>query len=180
MARIKDTITHAIPWVEPILDYFDWRKQVIALVATLVIGVWSFVIELSWPAIIVLAFGMLVSAAYALTLPALIKLIHVGVEPRPNHSIWKYKKRFTLFQAAYLLANREPRADPSLLNGDAAAWYENLREAIMNGEMRRIPTAQDGMNTRPDGYHPTLETPVEASELKKFCMARGRNPEFLN
>jgi hypothetical protein len=50
----------------------------------------------------------------------------------------------------------------------------------MNGEMRRIPTAQDGMNTRPDGYHPTLETPVEASELKKFCMARGRNPEFLN
>jgi sensor histidine kinase regulating citrate/malate metabolism len=81
MARIKDTITHAIPWVEPILDYFDWRKQVIALVATLVIGVWSFVIELSWPAIIVLAFGMLVSAAYALTLPALIKLIHVGVEP---------------------------------------------------------------------------------------------------
>ena len=71
MAGIRDKIVHAIPWIEPILDYFDWRKWVVVLLAGVVLAGWSFVKDLPWPVIVVLAFAATVHVAYALMFPAL-------------------------------------------------------------------------------------------------------------
>jgi len=179
MRSVREKIAHAAPWIEPILDYFDWRKRVFALAAGLTIGVWSFLKDLPWPVIVVLAFGMLVLAAYALAFPAFLRLVNVGVRPRPNHSIWKHKKEFALIQAAFLLADREPSWNTTALDGDAAAWYEGLYEAIRKGEIKHVPDANDQRHTNADGFQPQMYTLIAASELRKFCAARDRRPEFL-
>ena len=176
---LRTKIATAIPWIEPILDYFDWRKRAVALVAAAGVGVWSFMKDLPWPVIFVLGFGMLVLTAYGLAFPAFIKLVNVGVKPRPNYSIWKHKKEFSLIQAAYLLADREP-AGTTLLNGDAAAWYEVLREAIQNKEIIHIPSEYDQRHTDLRGkFDPQTYTLIPAAPLKKFCEDRDRFPEFL-
>jgi hypothetical protein len=48
MGKIRTSFTKAVPWVEPVLDYFDWKKRLVALVAGLAIAVWSFVKDLPW------------------------------------------------------------------------------------------------------------------------------------
>jgi hypothetical protein len=121
-----------------------------------------------------------VTIGYALVFPAFIKLVHVGIEPRPNYSIWRHKKRFYLFEAAYLLADREPIANMSFMTGDASAWYALLYEAIRENELPNVRQPIDSNFTYVgDGYKPHSETLIEAGELKKFCEKRGRNPEFL-
>ena len=87
MGKIRDRITAALPWADPLLDYFDWKKTVVAGVAAGAIGAWSFVKDLAWPIIVTLALTALVQTAYLLLFPAFVKLIHVGVKQRPNHSI---------------------------------------------------------------------------------------------
>jgi hypothetical protein len=117
----KTKIIGAIPWIEPVLDYFDWRKRLLALLAGVAVIVWSVVKDLPWPVIVTLGAATVVIIAYGLIFPAFLKLVHVGVNPRPNQSIWKHKKQFALFQAACLLADVEPVRDPAMLGGDVAA-----------------------------------------------------------
>jgi hypothetical protein len=180
MAGIRDRIVQALPWIEPVLDYFDWRKRIIALAAGVGLAVWSFVKDLAWPVIVVLAAAAVVIVAYALVFPAFIRLINVGVRLRPNHAIWKHKKEFSLIQAGFLLADREPVNNPTALDGDAAAWYEVLHEAMRNEEIARIPALSDNQYTDLRGkFNPQPFTMIRADELKKFCSARNRNPEFL-
>jgi hypothetical protein len=181
MARLRDRIAQAVPWIEPVLDYFDWRKRIIALAAGVGLAVWSFVKDLAWPIIVVLGLATVVIVAYGLVFPAFIKLINVGVKPRPNHAIWKHKKDFTLIQAAFLLADREPVPNPAALNSDAAAWYEVLHEAIRKKEISHIRNAYDDRHTDRFGtFDPQTYTLIPLPELKKFCEAHDRHPEFLS
>jgi hypothetical protein len=175
----KEKIVGLVPWIEPVIDYFDWRKRLIALTAGIVLAVWSFVKDLPWPVIAVLTGATIVIVAYALVFPAFVKLIHVGVNPRPDYSIWKHRKAFALFEAAYLLADREPIRSPEAMVGSPAAWFGLLCEAISHKEIAYVPTIYDPQHTLKDGYHPHLDTPIAAAELKKFCEARSRYPEFL-
>ena len=122
---------------------------------------------------------MLVLMSYALVFPAFVKLIHVGIDPRLNSSIWRHRKQFNLVEAACLLADREPVVNPAMLNGDAAAWFVGLCEAIKMNEIKHVPNMFDGQHTFQDGYRPYAETIVDSSELKKYCEARDRSPEFL-
>jgi len=180
MGWVRDKIALSVPWIEPVLDYFDWRKRVIALAAGVILAGWSFVKDLPWPVIVVLTGAAIVIVAYALVFPAFVKLIHVGVDPRPNYSIWRHRKQFGLFEAAYLLADREPIREPAAINGDPAAWFGLLCEAVKHNEIKYVSTMYDPKHTFQDGYHPHMDTQLEAVELKKFCEARGRRPEFLN
>jgi hypothetical protein len=175
---VREKITGAIPWIEPILDYFDRRKQVVTFVAAAFVAGWSFVKDLPWPVIVVLAGVTVVHVAYALAFPAFLRLVNIGIKPRPNYSIWKHKKGFTVLQAAYLLADREP-AGTTNINGDAAAWYEGLVEAVRKEEIRHVSSAFDKQHTNADGFTPQSWNQISAAELKKFCDARGRHPEFL-
>jgi hypothetical protein len=176
---IRESLAKAVPWIEPVLDYFDWKKRVVALAAGLGIAAWSFVKDLPWPVIVTLGILTVVAVAYALVFPAFIKLVHVGVQPRPNYSIWRHKKGFCLYEAAFLLADREPSRNFALINGDAAAWYVVLVESVKEGETKYVPQPDDGRHTFAGGYEPHVDTILDAAELKKFCAARGRDPEFL-
>jgi hypothetical protein len=179
MGVVRDKITVLIPWIEPVLDYFDWRKRVIALAAGIALAGWSFVKDLPWPIIVVVGAAAMVIAAYALVFPAFVKLINVGVERRPNYSIWKHRKQFELYEAACLLAEREPVAVLSHMNGDSAAWLEGLKEAIRLKEIDYIRTVFDNRHIFSGIYHPYENTPIERAAFKKYCEARGRYPEFL-
>lgn len=171
---IKDKVAAALPWIEPILDYFDWRKTVAAFLVTAALTLWSYAKELPAPVIAVLALATLIHVAYALAFPAFLRLVHVGVNPRPNYDIWRHKSQFALIQAACLLADREPNMNPVVLDGDAAAWFEVLSEAIQKGELDHIsrPNAQRNGN-------PQLYTQIEATKLKRFCTRRGLKSRFL-
>src|SRR5665213_3222417 len=138
---LGEGIRKAIPWIEPVLDYFDWKKQVVAVVAALALAGWSFVKGLPWPVIITVGFAVLVMTAYALAFPAFLKLVNVGVEPKPKPEIWKTKKQYSLSQAAILLADTINFSNP-----DAQAWFFQLCDAINDGEMKRIQTPQDDQN----------------------------------
>jgi hypothetical protein len=177
---LRDKIVSGLPWIEPVLDYFDWRKRVVALVAAIGLAVWSYVKDLPWPVIVVLATASFVIVAYALLFPAFLKLVHVGVNPRPNNAIWRHKTEFAVIQAAFLLADCEPRWDAAALSGDAAAWYGVLSEAIQKKEISYIPSDYDARHTDRSGrFTPQTYTLISATELKKFCDARDRHPEFL-
>jgi hypothetical protein len=178
---LRDKIAATIPWIEPVLDYFDWRKRVVAIAAGIAIAGWSFVKDLPWPVIVVLGFGMAVFTAYALVFPAFIRLLNVGVQPRPNFEIWKHKAQFQLIQAAYLLADREPNSNPAALSGDPAAWYEVLFEAIQTKKLAHIKSPYDDRHTDTFGkFSPETYTLIEGAALKTFCAAKGRHPEFLS
>jgi len=180
MAGIREKLAHSIPWIEPLLDYFDWRKRVVSIVVGTALTVWSFLKDLPWPVILSIALITTVGTAYATVFPAFVKLINFGVNPRPNYAIWRHKKQFTLLQAAFLLADRQPVFDLTLVKGDAAAWYEVLREALITNELPHVPT-NDRHSVGLDGsFVPQPQTPIEASALKEFCLKKGRRPEFLN
>ena len=74
MGAIRDSVTKAAPWIKPVLDYFDWKRRLAALVAGVAIAVWSFVKDLPWPIVVTLAIVMVVVVAYALVFPAFLKL----------------------------------------------------------------------------------------------------------
>jgi hypothetical protein len=179
MGAVRDKIAAIAPWIEPFLDYFDWRKQVVAFVAAVVVAAWSFVKDLAAPVIAVLALATLVHVAYLLVFPSFLRLINVGVKPRPNYSIWRHKLDFTVVQAAYLLADREP-GGVSHINGDAAAWYEGLVEAIKKKEITHVRSSYDRQHTTEDGFSPQGWTEIAAEELKKFCASRNRHPDYPN
>jgi hypothetical protein len=61
---LGESIKKALPWVEPVLDYFGWKKRVVAIVAPVGVAGWSFVKGLPWPVIVTIAFSMLVMVAY--------------------------------------------------------------------------------------------------------------------
>jgi len=181
MSNVRKRIAAAIPWIEPLLDYFDWRKRLLAIVAGVAMGAWSFVKDLSWPAIATLTFATLILMAYAVVFPAFIKLIHVGVTERPNASIWKHKKNFELYEAACLLANQPPTSAYSKMNGDARAWYGLLGEAITTKEIKYVLVSLDSRRFDENGeYSPYEHTIITREEFKKFCDTRNRSPEFLN
>ena len=169
---LGESIKKAIPWIEPILDYFDWRKRIIALVIAGAIAGWSFMKGLPWPVIVTVAFSMLVMVAYALVFPAIVKIAHVGYHPRPNVEIWKHKKHFLLYEAACLLADTVPERVEDRMSADARAWLVVLADAVSAGEMKS--NYEDG-NQRPMMY-----TRVPRSELQAFCKAHHRSPEFLS
>jgi hypothetical protein len=174
---LKAKIASAVPWIEPVLDYFDWRKR---LVAGLAVAAWSFMKDLPWPVIFVLGFGMIVFTAYGLAFPAFIKLINTGVQPRPNHTIWRHKREFSLIESAFLLADREPNYGSVALSGDAAAWYALLHEAISKKEIANVPTDNDDRYTdRLGNFNAQPYTLITVADLKKFCEPRERFPEFL-
>ena len=181
MGSFRDKIVNALPWIEPVLDYFDWRKRAVALVAAVAIGVWSFVKDLPWPTIIVLGLGTLVLTAYALAFPAFIRLINVGVKARPNHAIWKHRKQFRLDEAACLLADVEPVHSYAAMDGDSKAWLSLLREAVEFQEIKRVigNKFHEEEHTIAGRYRADEDTIIVADEFRKFCDLRARKPEFL-
>jgi hypothetical protein len=90
MGKLREKIRHALPWVDPVIEYFDWRKRIFTALAGIVWGAWSFMSGLAWPVIVFLVFGAIVLTAYALVFPAVIRLLNIGVKVRPNHNIWKH------------------------------------------------------------------------------------------
>lgn len=177
---LGESIKKAIPWIEPVLDYFDWRKRVVAVFAAIGVAVWSVMKGLPWPAIVTMAFAMLVAMAYALVFPAFLKIVHVGYQPKPKPDIWRHKKKFELYQAAALLADAVPVESDSNMNPDAKAWYDQLIDAVRDREIVRLPGLFDDQHTYDDGYHPYENTIISKDEFRKFCNARGRSPEFLS
>lgn len=173
MGAIRDTIRSAIPWADPLLDYFDWRKRLIASVCAIALFVWSYVRGLPWPVIVVLAFTTLVAVAYGLVLPSLVKLVNVGFQPSPNLDIWKHKKLFKLCEAACLLAGTVPVYQEMSMSADASAWFAQLCDAVKFNEISTIPPRKG-----PGAYLGT-HTEIDKEELKKFCEKRERSPEFL-
>ncbi len=169
-----------MPWVEPLLDFFDWKKRVITVVFALVVFGWSFVNGLPWPVIIVIAFAMMVVSAYALVLPGLVRLVNVGYQAAPNTGIWRHKKKFLLCQGACLLANTVPVYLESEMSPDAHAWLVQFYDAVNSKEIEFVHSADDNRDHYFGGsYHPHTRTEITKETLIKFCRVRDRNPEFL-
>jgi hypothetical protein len=130
--------------------------------------------DIPWPIIVTIALVVLVDTMYLMAFPDFLKLVHTVIKTRPNHNIWKHKRQFDLFEAACLLADADPISNLSKMDGESRAWYSGLCEAIRLNEFACIPSRFDE-----DRYTPNEHTGVTAENLKAFCIARGRKPEFL-
>ena len=140
---LGEGIKRTLPWIEPILDYFDWKKRVVSLVAAIGVGAWSFVKGLPWPVIVTLGFAVLVLTAYALVFPAILRMANVGFRERPDPSIWRHERKFRLFEAACLLADSVPVSNEYNMPASAVAWLTQMCNAINEGDYQRIKSAQD-------------------------------------
>jgi hypothetical protein len=174
MGKIREWIRRTIPWIEPVIEYFDWKKQITAAGFTVVIAVGAVVKDLPWPIIVAITLMVLVHTMYFLAFPAFLKLVHTGVKARPDNNIWKHKRQFYLFEAACLLADAEPIANLSKMDGDSRAWYSGLCEAVRLKQIGSTPARFPNGRSEPNAH-----TEVTAENLKAFCEARERKPEFL-
>jgi hypothetical protein len=78
MLNLREKIRHFIPWLDPFLEYFDLKKFVIATVMAAIIAVGSFIKDLPWPVIAVLAFATLVQTMYLIVFPRFIRILKSG------------------------------------------------------------------------------------------------------
>lgn len=179
MLGIGDKIKRVMPWLNPFIEYFDWKKSAIASAVAASLAVWSFVKEQPWPTIIVLALAALVHMVYLIVFPQFIRLLNIGVKERPNSAIWKYKKNFELGQAACLLADINPTVFGKM-NGEARAWLDGLYEAIMLNEIKYTPSIFDGNHVVHGKIRPYAEMVIDRAEFKKYSEAKGQKPDFLN
>jgi len=147
-------------------------------------GVWLVSHGIPWP-LAAMAGYCTVSAAFVVALiPSLLRRTNDSADiqiSKPNYSIWRHRREYHLYEAAYLLADSEPNRRPELMSGDAAAWFNLLSEAIKEDELKRIQITQDdNANTFPgSGYKPHFDTRVDAAELRRFCEQRGITARFL-
>jgi hypothetical protein len=178
MIGLKQRILRIAPWLDPILEFFDWKKQVVATAFAAIMALWSYMQGLSWPVIVTIAFFILVHTLYLLLFPKFVALVNVGVRERPNFSVWKHKTHFELSQAACLMANIPPTLF-SKMTPDARAWLEVLYDAVRFRQMNYTPSIFDDQHTFADGYHPYAETKVTKEELKRYLKAKGRSLGFL-
>ena len=183
---LGESIKRTIPWVEPILDYFDWRQRVVSVVAAIGMAGWSFVKGLPWPVIVTIGFTVLVMTAYALVFPAIVKMANVGIRERPDPTIWKHSKTFRLFEAACLLADTIPNPNEAYMAPSAVAWLTQLCNALNANEYERVRSLDDDKAhsfLQNDGsflYRAHTFSVIHRDELSRFCRDRGRNPEFLS
>src|ERR1700684_2606934 len=55
----------------------------------------------------------------------------------PNYAAWRHVEKFTIFQASYLWAGRQPKGGS--LHPDALAWEEALCAGVRTGKLGFLP-----------------------------------------
>jgi hypothetical protein len=145
-------------------------------------GVWLVTHGMPWPIAAMAAYCTVSAAMIVAMIPRFPRAV-IADSPlsKPNYSIWRHRAEYHLYEAAYLLADKEPNREPALMAGDAAAWFNLLSEAIKKNELQRIRTPlDDNAHTFPDaGYQPHFDTRIDIAELRRFGKQRGIAAPFL-
>jgi hypothetical protein len=126
------------------------------------------------------AFCVLMAALYLTQFPAIASATkQVKPEGRPDSEIWRHVSRFTLGQAACLLADITPEGEERVPWGDADGWYQALKLAIEGGEIKHEKTEYDLRHTFNGVYRPFEGTRISRESLKRFAEKRAVRPAFL-
>jgi hypothetical protein len=100
-----------------------------------------------------------------------------AVPQKPSAATWQHVPKFTLGQAACLLADVTPVL--KIPEGDAEAWFETLRAEIQSKQITYIRSSFDKNYTFKDGYHPQQHTEISRAEFQRFAERHNIRPRFL-
>jgi hypothetical protein len=103
-------------------------------------------------------------------------------EPPPNYEAWRHRENLTLWQAAFLWSDLEPRLT---MSPKARPWLQGLMGAIQKGELQFVPEEQMGPPSLRDTViqlqrkNPGSDTVVTRQQLLAFAKLHGYDPIFL-
>lgn len=166
-------------------EIYSWYSFAAGGVALAIGGVvWLVTHGIPWPLAAMAAYCTVSAAIVVAVIPNLLSrtsnVPHVQIS-KPNYSIWRHRTEYHLYEVAYLLAGSDPIRAPEMMNGEAAAWFNLLSEAISKDELQRIriPLDDSANIFMGSGYRPHFDTRIDAAELSKFCKERGISQQFL-
>jgi hypothetical protein len=174
----------------------DWVGTVWTLVGllgltTAITGIggpiWAVIIGVPKPIAIMAGYCTIVGGVYLTVFPLAYRAFsRIATAPvaqgtstpqKPNAAAWQHLPKFTLAQAACLLADVTPvRPIPE---GDAQAWFATLDAEIQSKKIAYIRSSYDKNFTFKDGYHPHSDTEIGRAELQCFAERHGIRPRFL-
>jgi len=97
---------------------------------------------------------------------------------KPNPDAWQHLPKYTLQQAACLLADVVPPS-VGIPEGDPAAWFATLAAEIQSKKVNYIPESLDYVNI-PGGFLPPAEiAEISREELQRFAERHRIRPRFL-
>lgn len=119
-----------------VLGLIGWQHLAIALFATVAAGLVARLQGVPISLAVIAAFPVFVASVYLLKLPAFITgTTEIAGQRLPNPQLWARLERYTLGQAACLIANVQPIVDPAFMPLAALPYYELMHQAVRNGSL---------------------------------------------
>jgi len=183
MAKIIDrfnSLSSTIKAVGTVLGWFGWTTAATSTALALGTGLGAWFENLPYTVIWTCGLTVLVMSIFLIKFPKFYNLIKQASPNAEPSEVWRMVPTFSLSQAASLFAGIEPVDTPFIPLGPAVPWYVMLRDAVLSGEIERIPDPpQDAYHIVNGRYQPHVGTQVRREELQKFAKKRNKNAAFL-
>jgi hypothetical protein len=197
MGKLIARLKFLVDWAGTVfllIGWLGWTAVISGLLTTAVGVIWAIIIGVPKPIVIMAGYctiaGTVVLAMAPLAFQAFSRMAAANVSqdataPRkPNAAVWHHLPKFTLYQAACLLADITPASELNFytLEGDALAWQDALSAEMQSGQISYIATRSDVKMFevgQGDFWRPGQDTEIDREELKRFAERHGIRPRFL-
>src|ERR1700730_14204761 len=158
-----------------ILSWFGWTSTITSTILAVATGIGAWFESLPYTVIWTCGFTVLVMSTFLIKAPEFYKLIkQAGPNAEPSE-VWQMVPTFYLSQAAFLFAGIEPLGTAYVPQGPAVPWLLMLKDAVLSGEIERIPDPHQDMHNMVNGeYQPHVGTQVRREQLQKFAEKRNK------
>jgi hypothetical protein len=170
-----------------VVGWLGWTPAIIGIFAAVGGAIWAVVRGVPVPIAIMAGYCTIAGAVVLTMVPLAYRAFsRMGVAPvprdavtsqKPNAAVWQHLPKFSLYQAACLLADVTPVW--KIPEGDAQAWYNALRAEIQSRQVAYIHSSVDNQRTWAGAYHPDEGTQISREELQRFAERHGIRPRFL-
>jgi hypothetical protein len=187
-------VSKLIARVKSVVDWVGTVWTVVGLLGltTAITGIggtiWAVIIGVPKPIAIMAGYCTIVGGVYLTVFPLAYRAFsriaaspapHGAVAPqKPNAAVWQHVPKFTLYQAACLLADVTPvwRIPEG---SDAQAWFDTLRAEIQSKQITYIPTGFEYVSAPGGNIKPVEGTEISREELQRFAERHRIRPRFL-
>jgi hypothetical protein len=174
--------------VSLVIGWLGWTAATTGIFAAVGGAIWAVVVGVPAPIAIMAGYctiaGTVCLALSPLAYRAFSRIASApvphdtAVPQKPSAAAWQHLPKFTLVQAACLLADVTP-VFGRIPEGDAEAWFETLRAEIQSKQITYIRSIYDKKYTFEDGYHPQYHTEISRAEFQRFAERHNIRPRFL-
>jgi hypothetical protein len=170
-----------------VIGWLGWTAAITGIFAAVGGAIWAVVVGVPAPIAIMASYCTLAGGVCLALSPLAYRAFSqmatspaphdAAVPQKPSAATWQHVPKFTLGQAACLLADVTPVL--RIPEGDAEAWFETLRAEIQSKQITYIRSIHDKNYAFSDGYHPHQHTEISRIEFQRFAERHGIRPRFL-